>query len=176
MTSQPRSLSLFATYSGARVRLIWLVRFVATRPSILYIPPQCHQSRMEVIGTRVVSPIIIHNSTVYGLRLHPSSRDRGPVGGKPVAATAVRTKRRRLYGRAVGVTSSLSRYARSWESTWEPCSGSAEEAEGAFFDGCQDSSACRLRRAKIEGRFQPPRRGSQVPIPKRRLPSRSLSR
>jgi hypothetical protein len=65
------------------VRLIWLVRFVATRPSILYIPPQCHQSRMEVIGTRVVSPIIIHNSTVYGLRLHPSSQDRGPVDGKP---------------------------------------------------------------------------------------------
>lgn len=88
----------------------------------------------------------------------PPSRERGAVGTKPSrGCPAVKTKRRRHYGQTARVTSSLSRYARSWESTWEPCSGGPEEVAGAFFDGCRDSSARRLRYTRIPGRFQPRR-------------------
>lgn len=90
------------------------------------------------------------------------AQDRGPVAGK-----LDRRATRKDHGPTVGVTSSLSRHARSRESTWEPCSGSSEEGEGAF---STDVATLRLRHPRIQGRFQPPRGASQVPIPKRRHP------
>jgi hypothetical protein len=51
------------------------------------------------------------------------------------AATAVKTQHRRPWGRTVGVPSFLSLHARSWESTWGPCSESPQEAAGASCHG-----------------------------------------
>jgi len=51
------------------------------------------------------------------------------------AATAVKTQRRRPWGRTMGVPSFLSLHARSWESTWGPCSESPQEAAGASCHG-----------------------------------------
>src|SRR6266480_701639 len=90
---------------------------------------------------RVASRITIQPYTVYDYTPPAGTADQWAAS--KVATPAVRTMRRRHYGRAVGLTSSLSRYARSWESTWEPCSGSPEESEGAFFYGCRDSSVRR---------------------------------